>query len=353
MRKAKRILIFFLTLSFMMASRAGAGEKPEWLASGQSAIDRAMSAISLPKGDRNILVLTNAGYGSVGNQSTEAFLDTIQEGTGCTLGSRSLLPLHTAVYEPLWCSLCRKDTGKIVFLKWTPEGFDQQMIEASPAKILTPEGWKKASSGLIGQRLFSVVSISLAWSHDPPWTLLKAAAFHDHFCPGVNSGYIAGQYLLEKLPLGRGDQYAFVASLGKCAADALQVMFNTTAGKSSGYAMAIGDEALKKYEKGGIQPAIIALRVNKKSDRCEGMVLGFDWNKAYADAGVSAQEIAPKGGPGNPMFGISRVKMAVELARMPKKKLFTYVTELKRFCGKADLVDKVAGGDPYAAVWNQ
>ncbi len=353
MRKTKRTLIFFLTLSFMMASAVWAGEKPEWLASGRGAIGRAMSAIGLLKGDRNILVVTNAGYSSIGNQSTEAFLDTILEETGCTLGTRSLLPLHTAVYEPLWCSVYRKDTGKIVFLRWTAEGFQQQTIEASQVKILAPEGWKKASSGLIGQRLFSVVSISLAWSLDPPWTLLTAAAFHDHFCPGVNSGYIAGEYLLEKLPPGQGDQYAFVASPGKCAADALQVMLNTTAGKSSGYAVAIGDEVLKKYEKGGVQPSSIAMRVNRKSDRSDGMVLGFDWNKAYADAGVSAQEIAPKGGPGDPMFGISRIKMSMELARMPKKKLLGYIIELKSFSGRADLADKVAGGDPYAAVWKQ
>ena len=42
------------------------------------------------------------------------------------------------------------------------------------------------------------------------------------------------------------------------------------------------------------------------------MVLGFDRNKAYTDTGVSAQEIAPIGEPGNPMFWVARAKMSRE-----------------------------------------
>ncbi len=198
-----------------------------------------------------------------------------------------------------------------------------------------------------------MISICLTWAVEPPWALLLAATFHDHFCPGVNSGYIAGQYLMEKMPLGPGDQYVFVIAPGKCAADALQVMFNTTAGKSSGYAMAIGDEALAKYSSGKVQPSIIAMRINKKADTCKGVALGFDWDKAYSDTGVKAEDMAPQGGPGNPMFWIARVKMSRELARMQKQKLLTYISELKQFSGKASLADKVAGGDPYALVWNQ
>lgn len=352
----KRLRVLMLLLSAVvllsLPSAQAAQVSPE-LSKAQELLTRAMSEIGLSKGDGNLMVLTNAGYGQIGAQSTEGFIDLAQQATGCSIGSRSLLTLHTSLEEPLWCSIYRKDTGKLMFLKWTGAGFEKQSIDADSAKILTPEGWKSASSGLIGQKLFSVVSISLTWAVDPPWTLLLAATFHDHFCPGVNSGYIAGQYLMEKMPLGPGDQYMFVIAPGKCAADALQVMFSTTAGKSSGYAMAIGDEALARYSGGKVQPSIIAMQVNRKSDTCKGMVLGFDWDKAYADTGEKAEDMAPQGGAGNPMFWIARVKMSRELARMQKQKLLTYISELKQFSGKASLADKVAGGDPYALVWNQ
>ncbi len=353
MKRLLGLLLLLLAVVLLSAPSSQAVQVSPEMGKAQETLAKAMSEIGLSKGDRNLMVLTNAGYGQIGTQSTEAFIDMAQQVTGCSVGSRSLLTLHTSLEEPLWCSIYRKDTGKMVFCKWTGAGFEQQMIVADPAKILAPEGWKAASSGLIGQKAFSVISICLTWAVDPPWTLLLAATFHDHFCPGVNSGYIAGQYLMGKMPLGPGEQYMFVIAPGKCAADALQVMFNTTAGKSSGYAMAIGDEALAKYSSGKVQPSIVAMRVNRKSDTCKGMVLGFDWEKAYADTGVKAEEMAPQGGPGNPMFWIARVKMSRELARMPSEKLLGYIAELKNFSGKADLADKVSGGDPYALVWNQ
>lgn len=346
-------LFFLLVFGLLFLSSGQAAQVSPESAKFQEALSKAIAEIGLSKGDRNLLVLTNAGYGQIGAQSTEALLDVAHQVTGCSLGSRSLLILHTSIQEPLWCSIYRKDTGKLVFLKWTGSGFDHQGIDADPAKILTPEGWKAASAGLIGQKLFSVVSISLTWAVEPPWALLLAATFHDHFCPGVNSGYIAGQYLMKNMPLGPGDQYVFVTAPGKCAADALQVMFNTTAGKSSGYTMAVGDETLAKYSSGQVQPSIIAMRINRKTDTCNGTVLGFDWNKVYGDTGVKADEMAPQGGPGNPMFWIARVKMSRELARMPSEKLMGYVAELRSFSGKANLADKVAGGDPYAVVWNR
>jgi hypothetical protein len=97
----------------------------------------------------------------------------------------------------------------------------------------------------------------------------------------------------------------------------------------------------------------IAMRVNRKSDICEGTVFGFDWNKAYRDTGVRAEDIAPPGGSSDPMFWISRVKMSQELARLPREDLLGYVVELKRFSGKARLADEIASGDPYTLVWNR
>jgi len=232
MRNVKLMVVFSLVFLIFMTPAGWAADRPVWLDSGQVALKSAMSEIGVSRTDSNLLVLTNAGYGTINNQGTEIFLDTASEETGCSMGTRSLLPLHTAVQKPLWCALFRKDTGKLIFLKWTGKSFEQQTINASPNKILTPDGWKKAFSGLIGQKVFSVVSLYVTWAVNPPWTLLLAATFHDHFCPGVNSGHIAGQYLMEKLPLGPRDQYGFVTAPGKCPADELQVMFNATAGKA-------------------------------------------------------------------------------------------------------------------------
>jgi formylmethanofuran dehydrogenase subunit E-like metal-binding protein len=356
MRKQKYLayglcFVLILRVCYALAADHRPTSSPE-MNMAQEALEKAVSEIGLPKGDENLLVLTNAGYGQIGPQSTEAFLDIARETTGCSIGARSLLAVHKSINDPLWCSIFRRDTGKLVFTKWTGQGFGQQVIEASPEKVLTPEAWKMAAAGLIGQNMFSVVSISLTWAIKPPWPLLLAATFHDHFCPGVNAGYIVGEYCRDRMPLKPGEQYIFVTAPGKCAADALQVIFNTTAGKSSGYAMNIAPAVSARYERNKIQPMTIAMRVNRKVDICEGTVIGFDWNKAYRDTGVKAQDMAPPGGSSNPMFWIARVKMSRELARLPRESLFGYLSELKKFAGNARLAEEVASGDPYAVVWN-
>jgi len=353
MRNMKLMVVFSLFFLIFMTPAVWAADRSAWLDPGRTALNHAMSEIGVSKGDRNLLVLTNAGYGTVDNQTTEVFLDMAQRETGCSMGTRSLLAVHTGIQEPLWCSLYQKDTGRLVFLKWTGKGFEQQIIDASPDRILTSEAWKKAASGIIGNKMFGVVSLSVTWAENPPWPLLLAATFHDHFCPGLNAGYMVGQYLMKALPLGKGEKYVFVTAPGKCPADALQMMFNATAGKASGYTMAISNQSLEKYAKGGIPPWIVAMRVNMKSDTCEGRVLGFEWNKAYGKTGVKAEEMAPPGGPQNPMFWVARAKMSRILARLPLDELLGYIVELHQFSGKASLAGKVAGGDPYAVAWNQ
>lgn len=349
-RILNRVICTFIFILPLYLQNVSAAIAAGWLDAARQDLNTVLADIGAPIGDRNLLLITDAGYATLENQSTESFLDLAQL-TGCSLGRRSLLTVHASIQDPLWYALYHKGTGKIIFSKWTGKGFEKQTIDASATGILIPEKWKEASAGLIGTKLFSVASICLTWAVGPPWPLLQAACFHDHFCPGVNAGYIAGLHVMEHMPLEPEEHYVFVSSPARCPADALQVMFNTTTGKSSGFAMAISDKAIEKYAVNGVSPFVVAMRVDRKKDACVGRILGFDWNKANADTGVKAEEISPVGGPKNPMFSISRVKMSRELAGLPKEKLLSYIVEIKSFSGKAALADQIAGGDPYAVVW--
>lgn len=340
------VLSLLLVVSFGVVTAA----QPAWQGAAEEALAGAMSEIGLDKGDGNLLVLTNAGYGQIGEATTEAFIDLANVHSGCSIGQRSLLTVHKSIMDPLWFSIFRKDTGKMVYAVWKDGKFEQQIIDADPGVVLTPEGWKKAAAGLIGPNMFSVVSISLTWTANPPWPLLLAATYHDHFCPGVNSGYIYGEYFKEKYPLSPGESYAFATAPAKCAADALQVMFNTTSGKSSGFSMSIDSKTAKGYARDGITPATVAMRINQKADKCEGLVLGISWDKAYEVAGLKAGDLSPKGGRTNPMFWIARVKMSAGLAGMPMEELKKMIIEFKSFSGKANLAGEISGGDPYAVV---
>jgi len=119
MRNMKLMVVFSLFFLIFMTPAVWAADRSAWLDPGRTALNHAMSEIGVSKGDRNLLVLTNAGYGTVDNQTTEVFLDMAQRETGCSMGTRSLLAVHTGIQEPLWCSLYQNDTGRLVFLKWT------------------------------------------------------------------------------------------------------------------------------------------------------------------------------------------------------------------------------------------
>ena len=352
MKKITRIVTAILVLSFVLTGAASASAAV-WLNQAEQALGQTYKKIGCAQGDENLLVLTNAGYGQVADKTTETFIDSIQKITGCSQGTRSLLLVHSSIMDPLWFSLYHRASNKLIFVKYISGEFQTQELDASPNKILTPDGWRKSASGLIGPNAFGVISISLTWTSAPPWPLLQAASFHDHFCPGVNSGYIIGEYLKKNLPLGPGDKYVFATAPAKCAADALQVMFNTTSGKSSGYSMNASGPAMAGYTVDGVSPTTAAMRVNQKKDICTGLVLGFDWNGAFEATGVSSDELSPKGGRNNPMFWIARVKMSRELARLPLAKLVSLIKELKSFSGPASLAGQVGGGDPYAVVWTK
>lgn len=326
-----------------------------------NALFKARKELGLEKGDENLLAVTNAGYGTVNGETTEAFLDIVTSVTACTMGTRSILLVHTPINYPLWCGLYRKDNNKLIFIKWDKGTFKKQNLDISPEKILLSPVWRKTASGLIGGKtLFSIVTICNSWSAGTSWPLLKCAEFHNHICPGLNTGYIIGEYLKTKHPLRKGEKYVFIAAPPICAIDTLQMMYDATVGKNATFAKAVDKEKVMRYSgdlwfKGApISPIIvIAMQVDTSSNSCEGVVLGFDWKRLFKDAGLDYQNFDPPGGKSNPVFFISRADLSIKMASMKMEDKLKYVKELKTFFGQAVLAHKLAkeGTDPYALIW--
>lgn len=322
--------------------------KDQIMIQADKAVGAAMSQLKAKPG-AGLLVLTNAGHGQIDGRSTESFLDVAAKNCGVSLGTKSLLMVHSSINTPLWAAVFNKADYRMVFMKWTTKGFDSKIVDAAPDKILSPEGWKKAAS-VMGPCTFGVVSIAQCWAKGASWPLLHAACFHNHFCPGLNAGYITVEYLNKNMPLGSGDKYVFVGAPPKCWMDGLQVLLDATAGKSGVYNMLVSKKATSKFFDGKVGPLVIALKVNAKADKCQGMVLGIDWAGAMKASKVAT--LAPKGGRSNPMFWIARVKMSVDLAVQPMDEKFNYIVKVKDFSGPAALAKKLAsaGADPYALI---
>ena len=344
------LMSLILALTFAGFSPVDADD----MTAARTAVTEAMTQVGMAKNDNGILLLTNAFYGQVNGKGAEPYRDLLSEITGCTTGKRTLLDVHTPFYETLWFSFFRKKDNKLVFCKWQDNGFQSQTIDARPEALLNPAAWKKASSGLIGKKnLFQVVSIGSAWASGADWPLMKSASFHDHLCPGVNVGYLMQVYLTKNLPLEKGDQYRFFGALPKCYMDTLQVLFNATLGKQASYGITMTKEQLSKYKEGAAVPCVIALKVNKKKDTCRGVVFGFSWKQIMDDLGLSMADFAPKKGPADPVFFVTRVKACSKMAQIKLEDKMKWLVKMKTFSGDASLASAVchANGDPYAVVW--
>ncbi len=346
-----KLLILACCLVFFVPLTAGAQEGAQEMEQARQALTEALEKTGKPDDRNDLLVLTNAGYGRIHGQGTVKFLDIAGQVSGCSIGSQNLLSVQSSPDEPLWGSVYRRDTEEMVFFQWTGSDFESQQIDAEPDKVLTREGWRAVSDGLIGQKAFSVLSISLTWAVDPQWDLLNAATLHDHFCPGLNAGYIAGRYVMDNMPLQEKQKYVFAVAPAMCAADALQVMFNATPGKRALFTMQTSGDVLSDYEEEGVRPYIVAMIVDNGKDKTTGKVLGLDWDRVHQDTGVSRDELRPEKGPKDPIFWVARTKMSRELASTPLDQLQEYIVELHEFSGDAQMADKITSGDPYSVVW--
>jgi len=330
---------------------------------GGNFISNALNELGTEKGNGNLLCITNAGYGTLKGQTTEAFLDLFSNMTGCSMGTRSFLAIQTSYVDPLWCALYRKDHRRLIFIKWCETTFKVQKVDLAYDKIYQPENWKTNASGIIGGNnlLFSLVSISSSWSENASWTHLKAAGFHNHYCPGVEVGYLIAQYLKNNLPLREGERYFFMGAPPYCPMDVLQVLFDATPGKQMVFSKTIDPKKIEKYsgdlwfDNPPLPPLIaIALRVNAKSNICQGVVLGMDYKSLFNDIGENYLDFNPLGGKSNPIYHIARVRVASKMVSMNMAEKLRYIKEVKSFSGPAALTQKIAreGTDPYAIIWD-
>lgn len=352
----KKVLRFFgLLLLFVLmtgcAAKYGVADYTPMMDKAAAALDQARERIGAQKNDTTLLVLTNAASGQMAGEAALPYLDVAMQSTGATLGTGSLLPVHSSCTAPLWFSLYNRNNGKLAYIVGNDDAFDVQYLDAAPDRILTAKGWDSARRGVIAPNLFRVVGISLAWAAGADRETLKSAQLHDHLCPGVSAGIAVSEYILRKCPPTPDEKFVFIGASPFCAMDAYQAIFNATPGKHGSFSMQVGQDVLEQYGLSG-SPACIFLRINAKKDTCSGSIFMFDFEKAASLAGLRYTDLRPEGGPSNPMFFISRVKIGMALARLTAEEKVALVSVVKSFSGTAGLAARIQGAnaDPYAFI---
>ncbi|SFG58124.1 FmdE, Molybdenum formylmethanofuran dehydrogenase operon [Desulfotomaculum arcticum] len=319
MRKTRTVLAVMLLLIFIPGTVWAAGITDDieaytgtknitvQHALGAKASALAMEKLHFNKGDENVLAMTNAGCAVIGGQTTEKCVDGLAAVSGCTIGNSNLLLVQRAKNMPLWFAFFNKATNEMLYLEANNtvlNKYPTDLETLASEKIFTViaeenielnglltnnEAWNaKISSKVFGGNEFSLIGIAQIWSNpNCTYDFLRAAQFHNHICPGVNSGYLIIKYLDKHLPLQAGQSYKIIACPSWCKDDAFQVILDATVGKKGMYVKALTGDQLAMLPGSAKNVAGLFIRWNEQTATGDGLVLGFDFDKANELAGTS------------------------------------------------------------------
>lgn len=264
---------------------------------GQRAAFTAMNELQFTKGDANVVVLTNAGRALINGQTTERALSGISETSGLENGRNTLWVVNRPDWKPLWFYFYNKKTGQGLYLE--PETSFYTKSDGEATAVVFYDTWSKkvvVNGDLIqmladtemGNRTMKdmggnsgLIAIANAWAHGAPYDMLTAVMLHDHFCPGVSSGYILAKYVEEKMPITDGKSYVVISSPTWCKDDVFPMLWDLTPGKGGQYRYAISDADQEKLaEKYGVRPAGIYILWDSKAKTGHAMLLGFKFDES-------------------------------------------------------------------------
>jgi len=300
-------------------------------------IKSAMELLEVTKESPGLCVLTDAGYVKVNGFTTESCIETLRKETGCSVGNGNLLMIHRAIDKPLWFVIFENDTKDCVYTVYNNGEFEQVMVNIDGENNTISENWN-ASKEALGSNAFGIVTIANAWGYNAPYDFLKCMEFHNHFCPGLTSGYQLANYLVENYPLDEDEKYVVISCPVWCKDDALQIILDTTVGKKGMFVK-------------NMQPYIdventagIFIIWNSTNNNGTGYVLTYDFDKAKNISGIT-----PDDWKNYPME--SRIKMDCELMPyldQPEE----FITTKYTFEVTSDLLIRmeIAGVDPYLGI---
>lgn len=281
----------------------------------------------------NLLVITNASFASINGNETVYVLDVISDKLGCGIGRKNLLLLRSSPSQPLYMFFFNKEKKRAGYLELSSKLDLKALMNLKPEEIFlkakffdlpweeiikAPQGWeKRLKDNGLGFNEFKFVSVALLWTLGLPQEVIKAIEIHDHLCPGVLSGYFVVKLILSELPPKEDSSYVWVASPAWCKEDLILSMLNTTPGKRNIFLFSIPEENKGKLK--DKNAAGIIFQSSRKGDGGKGLVVGFNWEKLRADAGVSAELPRWEGGLITATFMLRNAKDYQKYAYVIKK----------------------------------
>lgn len=236
------------------------------------------------------IVLTNAGYADVNGLGTMAALDGLSLIIPVSRGTNTLSEVHTGSRSPLWFAVFDRHSGYCAYLELNSDGIRNlktayEISTSLPTKIFKTMSTERIDANYLfatnpqnfapnfGNSAFAIITIANAIAAGAPPYVIRSVEFHDHYCPGVASGIMMGNYAKAFFPPAPGESWFVQGTQPWCKEDALMIMLNATPGKK-GYAVTYStstDRASWEYP----NASSIIYHKNPSDTQWKGIVLSF------------------------------------------------------------------------------
>lgn len=293
-------LEYILSLNLPKATRSNAVSTTGSLSKAQleqigiDATNKALeifkaNGYELSKDETDLGVFTSAGYVYLNTQETADIRIGLNKALGATLTSSTLLPIHVAVWKPLWFTYVLRNQNSdelmAVYLRYNPDGTwyigqvgGEQVCDIGPNALNNSNMVKKLSTSFIPDgNWFNVQSIANAWKAYPEFDQLITFLFHDHACPGVQPGFFITDFIQSNYPLGENESYRYMGSSIYCKDDSLVYLLGVSPGMGTYFNQKLPeDETDSTYEDGATDEGVLIIWDDKlKVGRA--VVITFKW----------------------------------------------------------------------------
>jgi formylmethanofuran dehydrogenase subunit E-like metal-binding protein len=245
----------------------------------------------------NTLIITDIGSPA----ESYVFLDSFySEFYGKNLQyTKNLLVVQNTRNSPLWFAFFNKKSGKCTFIEASYENENKisyQVTENIKFSKLSKSqesraAWnQKVNETVFDGREFAILTIANGWATgNLDYELMQCLELHNHFCPGVSSGYVLANWMEENYPLEEGVSYTVFACPSWCKEDVFLKRWDATPGKGGVWASLLTAEELEAV---GNSTAGIFVVTDKNAGTTKAVVLGFDFNIVREQCGAKADDPA-------------------------------------------------------------
>ncbi|KKG11900.1 FmdE family protein [Methanosarcina sp. 2.H.A.1B.4] len=298
-RKIKTKIIDFVLLTILVFS-LGSIQGMAAEADNQELMTRVFAAAEESLGDigpEDTLIITDIGSPA----ESYVFLDDFySEFYGRELlYTKNLLIVQNARNAPLWFAFFDKSSGDCTFIEVSygdenkvsyqvTENINFDALSESPESVAA---WnEKVGSKVFDGREFAILTISNGWATGSlDYELMQCLELHNHFCPGVSSGYVLANWMEENYPLEEGVSYTVFSCPNWCKEDVFVKRWDASPGKGGVWVSALTAEEIEAI---GGSPAGIFVVTDKNAGTMQAVVLGFDFDALSAECGAKEDDPA-------------------------------------------------------------